>query len=153
MSELKLTKRQYKTLLELVSLGEWMVNAIRTEPLLTYAEVAQLVYAGAQAAGCGDAVERETEGGKFYPRDETKPGTKLADFKDAYDEETFWEELVGRLAERDLLREHGADAFERLKPEERISAQCALEDRYNDEFCERGLERLELVIPEPKGSA
>lgn len=64
---------------------------------------------------------------------------------DVYDEETFWEELVGRLALRDIEQERGPDALEKMSAEILLSVISEVEERYQTE-CERhGLDRLEVV--------
>lgn len=153
MIELKLTKRQYKALLDLVYLGDWMVNGIRVEPLAPYDDAAQQVYALAEKAGCGDQAGYDPDLKKHIVFDEAEPGTRLAEFKAAYDEETFWQELVARLSDRDLEREHGADALAKMDKDELIKAQYAAEERWDREFRERGIDRLELSAADPEARA
>ncbi len=145
MIELKLTKRQYKALLDLVYLGDWMVNGIRVEPLAPYEDAAQQVYALADKADCGDLAGYDAGLKKHVVFDEAQPGSRLAEFKAAYDEETFWQELVERLSDRDLEREHGADALAKMSKDELVSLQIASEDAWDAEFRERGIDNLELV--------
>ena len=40
---------------------------------------------------------------------------------DAYDNETFWAELIERLSERDLVAKHGQQAIENMTVEERFT--------------------------------
>ena len=145
MIELKLTKRQYKALLDLVYLGDWMVNGIRVEPLAPYEDAAQQVYALAEKAGCGDQAAYDPELKRHVVSEEGDAGARLADFKSAYDEETFWVELVGRLSDRDLERAHGADALAKLDKDEFIKLQLESEEAWDAEFREHGVDRLERV--------
>lgn len=145
MIELRLTKRQYKALLDLTYLGDWMVNGIRVEPLAPYEDAAQQVYALAEKAGCGELAGYDPELKKHVVFDEAEPGTRLSGFKAAYDEETFWQELVERLSDRDLEREHGADALAKMSKDELIKLQIGSEEAWDKEFRERGIDRLELV--------
>ena len=153
MIELKLTKRQYKALLDLVYLGDWMVNGIRVSPLAPYEDAAQQVYAAAEKAGCGAQAGYDSELKKHVVFDEAEPGARLAGFKAAYDEETFWQELVERLSDRDLERAHGADALAKIDKDGLIKLQLAAEDVWDREFREHGVDRLELVAPAPAPEA
>ncbi|TBR21538.1 hypothetical protein EPO15_10065 [bacterium] len=153
MIELKLTKRQYKALLDLVYLGDWVVNGIRVAPLAPYEDAAQRVYAMAEKAECGDLAGYDAELKKHVVYDEGEVGGRLAEFKAAYDEETFWEELVTRLCDRDLEREHGADALAKMDKDELLKLQFDAEERWDKEFREKGIDRLELVERAPEASA
>lgn len=153
MSDLKLTKRQYKALLELVNLGNWMVNGIRSERVGLYDEVAQKVYAGAEAAGCGEFVDKEAGGSPPQLVWETDPESPLERYKEAYDEEVFWDELVSRLGERDFLREHSDAQLEKMTQEERFEARLRTCQPWDDEFCERGLDRVTLAQAKPEARA
>lgn len=153
MIELKMTKRQYKALLDLVYLGDWMVNGIRPEPLAAYDDAAQLVYAAAGKAGLPELVEYDKEAKKNFVVEEADGKTPLIDIKDAYDEETFWDELVARLGGRDLERAFGADALAKMSKDEYIKEVSAAEDRWDKEFREHGIERLELVAREAEAQA
>lgn len=153
MIELKLTKRQYKALFDLVYLGDWMVNGIRVEPLAPYEDAAQQVYALAEKAGCPELAGYDPELKKHVVFDEAEPGTRLSEFKAAYDEETFWQELVERLSDRDLEREYGADALAKMSKDELIRLQIASEEAWDREFRERGIDQLELVARKPEAQA
>lgn len=153
MIELKLTKRQYKALLDLVYLGDWMVNGIRVEPLAPYDDAAQQVYALAEKAGCGELAGYDPELKRHVVFDEAEPGARLSEFKAAYDEETFWQELVERLSDRDLEREHGADALAKMGKDELIKLQIASEEAWDKEFRERGIDQLELIARKPEAQA
>lgn len=153
MIELKLTKRQYKALLDLVYLGDWMVNGIRSEPLTAYDDASQMVYAAAGKAGCPELVEYDAEAKKHFVIEEAEGKAPLIDIKDAYDEETFWDELVARLGGRDLERQFGADALAKMDKDEYIRQLSAAEEKWDAEFREHGIERLELVARESEAQA
>src|SRR5918996_4982633 len=91
------TPEQYKSLLMLTYLGSWMVNAHKIDPDKTFDDLAQYIYSFVQSFGIKDLVE-STGDGKHYP---TKEFDELAEeYLDEYDSETFWDELIDRLADR-----------------------------------------------------
>jgi hypothetical protein len=63
---------------------------------------------------------------------------------DAYDNETFWAELIERLSQRDLVAKHGQSACEKMTIEERFANLEEFETRYDEEFEARGIERLTI---------
>jgi len=79
---------------------------------------------------------------RYFPTrefEETSPGRE---FIREFEDDTFWDELVQRLVERDLIRQAGEEKLLSMTPEERFEAEEHLEKRYADEFYNNGLENL-----------
>lgn len=139
---ISLTTEQYKTLLITTYLGNWMVNAHQIETNKTFDRLASHVYSWAESFGMGSLVELDPDNGQYYP---TRALDELAaEYLDAYDNETFWDELLERLAERDLLAKHGQDVVEKLTVEERFTELEEFEERYDEEFEKHGVARLTI---------
>jgi hypothetical protein len=68
----------------------------------------------------------------------------LADVIDNYNEETFWEELKSRLAERDIQQNVPAADLEKKSAVELFKLRLSEETKYENEFREKGLERVEI---------
>jgi hypothetical protein len=135
---------QFKSLMELVYLGEWMANAIRLpdEHVEQFEEVQQYVFSLAGRFGLGGAVEFDERLGAFVPTNEFEEA--MDGYIVEYDNETFWEELVHRLADRDLFYEYG-EAVGAMTIEQQIEKREPLVERYEREFEEHGVERLRVV--------
>jgi len=140
------TTRDYARILELAHLGLWVAGSRPDEPGSApdrYAEVAQKLFGLATAFGCADLVGEDEAGG-------WRPSEKLADGPareklDQFLDDTFWTELVQRLAERDLRAELGATKLsDELSPEE-TTRLTALEDGYWREFEQRGVDHLVVL--------
>ena len=140
---IQLTKEQLETLVKLVYLGNRMANDWRTEDVLEeYDEVESLVLTAAQKHGLGDLVEFEEDSGKALPSGELEE--KMAEITDLYNDNTFWDQLIYRMADRDYVRKHGEDSLEELYTEQGIERERPLVERYEKEFNEHGLDRLEV---------
>lgn len=139
---ISLTAEQYKVLLLMTYLGNWMVNSHQVEREETFEEVASHVYSHAESAGVTGLVERDPDDGRYYPSRELEE--LAAERLDAYDNETFWAELIERLSERDLVAKHGRSACEKMTIEERFSNVEEFETRYDEEFEKYGVERLTI---------
>ncbi|HAH06855.1 MAG TPA: hypothetical protein DCM05_10070 [Elusimicrobia bacterium] len=140
--EISLTKEQYRTLIEMVYMGEWMINATRVKTIKKFEEMEQHIASFAKTAGLEDLIEFDAESKTYYP---TKGFEESIDrFKDEYDNETFWEELVARLGQRDLEREFGGK-LEKMSREEVFKLRYDIEEVYQKEFSGRGIERVEVV--------
>jgi hypothetical protein len=140
--EISLTPEQYKTLLLTTYLGNWMVNSHQVDRDEAFEAVASHVYSYAESFAVVGLVERDSDNGKYYP---TRELEELgAEHMAAYDNETFWAELIERLSERDLVAKHGQSATEQMTIEERFTNVEEFETRYDEEFETHGIERLTI---------
>ena len=132
------TPKEYTRLLELVHLGMRVVEGRQGEAsthVQRYAELEQKLYELATPLGCADLVDVGADG-QLAPSEKLLTDERLDKICGDFDNDTFWHELVTRLADRDLAAEQtrqsvlGAggpsiDAGVRLRK---------LEDAYWDEF-------------------
>lgn len=137
---LTLSDEEYRRLLVLTFLGEWMVNAIRKEPDPAYEDTASKVYSFAK----GTPLEALTvfDGNKEDWTPSEKLEAEAHPLIDEYDDKTFWEELTARLTERDLMARHGERAVRSMRPDERTRAARPIAQAYTREFEDQGLNRL-----------
>ncbi len=139
---ISLTPEQYKTLLLMTYLGNWMINSHQVEREQTFEGVASHVYSYADSFGVLGLVEKDQDDGAYYPTRELED--LAAERMASYDNETFWAELIERLSERDLVAKHGQTASENMTIEERFTNLEEFETRYDEEFETHGVERLTI---------
>lgn len=142
--QLNLTKEQYRTLLEMTLLGNWMINSTREKTIKEYDDVEQLVFSFAKQAGLEDCIEYVEKLKAYFPTPDFEEEQAMP-FKEEYDDYTFWEELIHRLAWRDMERKLGRPIPEGAATEEQLLANDAEVKRYQDEFNANGIENLVLV--------
>ena len=139
----KLTKDQFEKLLHLAYLGNWMVNAYRSDDFLEgYNEAAERIYASAPAFGLKDKIEFDEAEGRAFPS--ARLEEELADLIDDYDDAAFWDLLVLKLAERDLVREYGQGAVDLMSDEELEEKRAPYAKKYEKEIEANGIENLEI---------
>jgi hypothetical protein len=98
--------------------------------------------------GLSHLIEYAAEFDQYFPTRDFESGTPIHEFIDEYDDETFWDELTRRLAERDLVAQMGGwEKVQRLSTEDRIRKLGQLEEQYAAEFARSGLENLRLEAP------
>ncbi|MFI5360715.1 MAG: hypothetical protein ACHQ49_01995 [Elusimicrobiota bacterium] len=142
--QITLTRAQLDDLLNVVCLGEWMINAARIYRIKKFNTLAQQIY---KAAG-----EAKLKGVEFHEDDKSYWLTQeyeesiLREFKDEYDNESFWDGLPDRLAHRDLERKLGRKAIEAMGNKERFLAHQTICRKYEEEFEKHGIDRV--VVPE-----
>jgi len=150
--KIRLTKKQYKNLLKLVYLGNWMVNSIRSgnegdKRIKKYDEIEQYIFSFAKKAGLEKYIEFDKEFNQFFPTLEFEENTDVSKYIQDYEEEVFWEELVLRLARRDFIRKYGRTAILKMNLEERIAKEYPFEKKYRKEIEKNGLKNLEISKP------
>jgi hypothetical protein len=144
MIQMEFSEVEFRKLLEMVCLADWVKNA-HAEPDATVNpySLEQKIYKEANAAGCGDFVTFEEKQNVYSPSKTLEE--KFHGVLDEYNDQTFWEELVSRMAIRDVEEERGQDAFEKMSPDEQVRALRQLEERYQAETETHGIDRLEIV--------
>jgi hypothetical protein len=144
--DIKLSRAQYETLMRLVYLGNWVVNGFRDKDKDADADALEnFVYAKARDFGLGDRIVYDEDADAHFPA-ESQESEWLADLDD-YKNDLFWDELMYRLADRDLVVRFGEDNVEAMPSEERTRMEDELADQYYKEFEKTGLDRLQLVRP------
>jgi hypothetical protein len=145
------TAKEYARLLELVYLGSRVVAGSRppeeeNPALERYAGIQQKIFDLATPLGCADFVTVGSDG-RLAPSAKLFEDERLRKIEGDHGNDSFWHELVARLADRDLAAEQARrlaadkggpaiDADARLKE---------LEDGYWDEFEKHDLAHLVLL--------
>lgn len=143
---LDLTPAQYETLLKLVYLGEWMSNGIRLEEDRDEKvhQAVQHFYSYAEEAGAAPFIEYDKEYRQYIPTRALDEDADTTRFRDEYDDEVFWDELIEKLSLRDFMQMYGDQAWYRSGGDETSELQGGYIKKYVDEFEKNGVENLVL---------
>ena len=148
--EIELTKDQLLALLKAVYLGNWMANAHRDGSQEyphreDYEAIEDYIFSYAKQFGFDKYVDDEDAAeGRFYPTRDFEERTDVAELHDEYDEESFWDELIDRLGERDFHRHYSQDEIKKMNRDERFARLNEFIDKWTDEINENGIERMEI---------
>jgi hypothetical protein len=144
--EIKFTKRQYETLMRLVYLGTWVVNGFKADDKNEETDaLEQHVYSQARKFGLDKLVPYDEEFDGWFPTQEAEE--EWSEDLDRFRDDTFWDELEYRLADRDLVAQYGESVVDHMDPEARLRMEDKLVDHYNEEFAKNGLKNFVLVRP------
>jgi len=142
---LDLNKKQFERLLKIAYLGEWMINASRDNPLKEYEEIDDLIFSLAGQFGLEKYYTHEPQDGNcYYPSRFFEEGTDVHKFREKYDEETFWDELIDRLGERDFYRRYSEKEILAMTQKERFIKVYEFIDKWAEEINKNGIERLKI---------
>ena len=135
--EIKMTEKQFRRLLDLVYIGNWILNSPRGDDRIRqYDEVESLVFS--QCLAHGMAPLTELYQGQLIPSQAFAEGG-IHEAIMAYEDTTFFEILAQELALRDmdgepLTRENYGELMERI-------------DAYLSEFDEHGTDNISVDLP------
>lgn len=146
--KLDLDRQEYLTLLTVVQIADWILHANGADPPEEpedFHALMQKILDKAEDAGCGNLVEHDpAQKRRFFTREFENTSLGVA-YVEQYEDDIFWEWLVQRLAERDLIRKHGEEAYANLSPVDRAKREGPYLEMYDHEIREHGLDRLEVV--------
>ncbi|HBG81298.1 TPA: hypothetical protein DDW69_00475 [candidate division CPR2 bacterium] len=148
--EIKLTKKQYRDLLEVVLLGNWIRGSLFDQGLYKgkdYDQIEDYLITKADYFESGDLVE-DFEG---HPLPSEELSNRIEETMESYDDFVFWEFLERELGKRDFYetitdKEKKELARDSWFPE-RIHEIYA---KYREEFEEHGVDRLRIVDEDTK---
>lgn len=151
--QVEFTRKQYLALLKAVYLGNWVANAHRDggpmDPLAEeYEDVLHFVFSQAPRFGLEKYASREPgegDGEACHPTRLFEEGTDVRALLDAYDDAVFWDELADRLGERDFHYSNTEEAIAAMSEDEYMDRHHECINRYEDEFADYGLDRLEIM--------
>ena len=147
--KINITNKQYLSLIKMVYLGNWMINAIRTgqkgdEYVKEYEDLEQYIYSFAKDYGMEKYIEFDKKMAQHFPTNEFEVNTDLNLRHEEYDEHTFWEELFYKLYERDMRNKYSPEEISKMTFEERIRLEEPFRQKWDKELEKYGVERLEI---------
>jgi hypothetical protein len=146
---LTFTPEQFERLLKLAYVGEFTANvdvpdAEMDDERRALADLRSRLFAEASEQGAGHLAYRDDTGGEWFASRALEEDEDIKRYIREYDDHVFHEELVHRLASRDLMREYGADTLRHMEDAHYARAQKALLEYYDAELDAHGVDRIEI---------
>jgi hypothetical protein len=116
------TKKEYRALLDIIQIADWVMHAHDIQEkheTAYYRELFQKFYSFAKEMGFEDLIEFAKENGEYYPTRKFEDESMADPLIQSFENKSFWDNLIDRLAERDALKEKQVDSFAELDPEAR----------------------------------
>ena len=143
---LRLSDAGLATLVEMVSLATEMAalnpNDTGQAGYARFEGIENKVLEAAKSTGLAGIVEFDMECGKHRVTEKFQDNAYFQECFHEVRNTVFWEELMIRLAERDLIQEIGPAAHEALDEEERRQKAVPLEKRYWEKFQKDGTDLI-----------
>lgn len=141
-----ITKKEYRLLLDMLYLSDWMMNAHAADDQEQHKEHQALrrkllaYYKEMEAQDLIEYSEELDEYCELAPYEESLHDHYIG----PYNTETFWEELLERLAERDVVKAVGVEAYQSMSDLECASKLEEIREVYADEFEQHGIDRIKI---------
>jgi hypothetical protein len=142
--KINFTKSEFRALLDLIYLGDWVLTAHDVEPdtkKSRHQEIVQKIYSYAKDFGFDNLIKHDHGRDSYSETLEFEEGD-VREFLNDFEENNFWESLISNLAERDFHKEIGPDGLRKLSIEENFEIIGKHEENWADEFSKHGLENL-----------
>jgi hypothetical protein len=140
--KINFTKKEYRLLLEMLYLADWMMESHSVDTVhKEHEKLRKKILSHYREMSTEDIIEYSEANDDYYELREFDDYIH-EEFIDPYNTEIFWEELADRLSTRDAIAELGSDRFKSMDGMERVIKLGELADRYEDEFESHGLERV-----------
>lgn len=151
----RLSEQELATLVEMISLAanvaSWNQRPGADRGIAAYEALEDKILEKAAHSGLGEWIEYDEETARFRVRETIEDGLFYRECYEEFRNESFWDELTIRLADRDLQRAIGIEAWELLDENERRRRAAKWEKRYWEEFHKRGVDHLIVVAPHDEG--
>lgn len=144
--KINITKKEYQLFLDMVYLSDWILHAHseeRTEEKKPYKELEQKILSFAKEFGMEEVVERNEKSESFLNKKFTA-NSQIVKHVENFENATFWEELIERLARRDFIKKYGEEAILQMTISERFEKEMAFHHEYHEEFDKNGLDNLRI---------
>ena len=134
-----------------VSVASWNQKDSADQKLAGYEEFESKMLEKAAHGGLGDLIEFDVESRRFRVKKEVEEQLFYYECYEEFRNESFWDELCVRLADRDLVKSIGLEAWEAMTEEQRRAKTKSWEKRYWQEFSKNGIDRVIVMTPPDEG--
>ena len=146
ITKIGFTKKEYRALLEMLGIADWVLHAHfadEPEDRKSYRDLQQRISSFAETFGCGHLIEYDPRLMRYYGTREFEE--VYLQFIEEFEDESFWQDLAARLAERDTARRIDVEKWTLMDRMDRLKEIDRDEEKYWEEFEANGLDRLEIV--------
>ena len=152
---IRFTEKELSTLVEMLSLAanvaSWNQKGSANAKLSEYEMFESKILEKAAHNGLGALIEFDQETRRFRVKKEVEEKLFHHECYEEFRNESFWDDLTVRLADRDLVKSIGLKAWEAMSEEQRRAKTVSSEKRYWEEFSKNGIERVIVMTPPGEG--
>jgi len=150
--KIEISKRQFKFLLELVYIGNWVANSDNPPDAIDekYEEITKIIYSYGKEAGLEKYVAYSKHSQAWSETNYLGFESNAAKLLKEYDERIFWNRLAEEFAIRDFYREYGKEEIKKMSSDKYMEKVYEFIDKYTEETNDHGIDRFEIIKQIPK---
>lgn len=152
---LRFTDEELITLSEMLTLACWATfwnhKPGSDEGVARFDDMLEKILTRLQHNGQGNEVENDPDRQRLRLRKEKEENSFYAQCYDEMRGETFWEELVARMAERELNKKYTEAQLNALSEEDRKKIAEPVTKKYWEEFSRNGISNLHVIAKREDG--
>lgn len=145
--KINFTKKEYQTLIDALEIASWVLHSHKIEEreeTKKYRDLEQKLYSYAKDFGMKHLIVYDKKLEKYFPTKDFEDQSPAMAFMEEYDNDTFWDELINRLALRDLILQEGEERFKEMPFEEHFTKEDPIRQKYQNEFESNGINNLNI---------
>ncbi|MDA3898969.1 MAG: hypothetical protein PF637_00465 [Spirochaetes bacterium] len=142
--KIECTKEEYAALAQLIYLGEFMINGVRDQEneIKQFRTLKNEFLSKADEFGFSENVVKDDNNDYDISPDYEET---VMEFITEYDDECFWEELLTRLARKDLVNQFSEEELKGMAQDELLDREMLFIDKYEDEIEKNGLMNIGII--------
>ena len=152
---LRFTDEELITLSEMLTLACWATfwnhKPGSDEGVARFDDMLEKILTRLQHNGQGNEVENDPDRQRLRLSKKKEDGSFYAQCYDEMRGETFWEELVARMAERELSKKYTEAQLNALSEDERKKIAEPVTKKYWEEFSRNGIGNLHVIAKREDG--
>ncbi|MEI6144890.1 MAG: hypothetical protein D0531_03510 [Methylococcales bacterium] len=142
------TKEEYLLLLDIIYIADWILHAHSIEGKRSetedYSALFQKLMMHAKEMGCSELIEFSELRQEHVHSGDFEDESAALDYLDEFEGQSFWDELISRLAMRDALMALKVSSAHEVPSEELFDALSKAEEYWSKEFESFDLSRISL---------
>jgi L-rhamnose mutarotase len=130
--KINFTNKEYRLLLDMVEIAEWVLNAHKTassDEIKKYSDLYQKILSYAKDMGFENLIIYDKNLDGYFATSEYEESEHMR-YIEEFEDDVFWDALPHRLAVRDLVKEVGEKKYEEMEFVERATKLVVLESIY-----------------------
>ena len=138
MHNIQLTSEQYRTLLELVHMGDWVATAHKVESIEKYDQLYSYLFSLSKKFNLKNvSLEDEPQ----YPTAEFEENL-MSEYIEEYDELTFWDQLSEMLMHKLFKEKYTQEQINEMDRETRFNILCQISDKVASHLQIHGINQI-----------
>ncbi|GAB4276071.1 MAG: hypothetical protein Kow0065_23600 [Methylomicrobium sp.] len=145
--KINFTKQEYRSLLDLIHIADWVLHAhdIERRPdTQDYIQLMQKLLSYAKEMGYEELVDYDKRKNEYPLSGPFEMQSEAHEYVEEFEDNCFWSELIARLSDRDAVEQAGVEQLIDIELEKRFKAIGEAEQKWTTEFENFGLRRIRV---------